>query len=79
MPVDEEKYRALLSDLQNLRNYLQDRGDKTRALSQKFTSNAQNDAANRDFDLNQARMLEYQTHIWHEIGNLVEKLIKQHE
>jgi len=24
-------------------------------------------------------MLDYQHHIWHEIGNMVEKLIKQYE
>jgi len=24
-------------------------------------------------------MLDYQHYIWHEIGNMVEKLIKQHE
>ncbi|GHO85423.1 hypothetical protein [Dictyobacter formicarum] len=78
MPTNEEKYQALLKDLRELGVYLHGRGDKTHALSQQFAENAKKDASNREFDLNQSRMLDYQHHLWHEIGNLVDKLIKQH-
>ena len=79
MPTEQEKYRALLQDLQELETYLHGRGDKTQALAAQFTENAQKDASNREFDLNQARMLDYQHYVWHEIGNLVDKLIKKYE
>ncbi|GLV58204.1 hypothetical protein KDH_50370 [Dictyobacter sp. S3.2.2.5] len=79
MPTNEEKYQALLKDLHELGVYLHGRGDKTHALSQQFAENAKKDASSREFDLNQSRMLDYQHHLWHEIGNLVDKLIKQHE
>ncbi|HEY3993032.1 MAG TPA: hypothetical protein VGM01_09165 [Ktedonobacteraceae bacterium] len=79
MPTKEEKYEALLKDLQELASYLHQRGDKTHTLSQQFADNAKKDPANRDFDLNQSRMLDYQHHIWHEIGGLVEKLLKQYD
>jgi hypothetical protein len=78
MPVPEEKYEALLKDLNELATYLHERGDKTLAMSKRFEENAQKDASNRDFDLNQSRMLDYQHHVWNEIGNLVEKLLKKH-
>lgn len=78
MPTGEEKYEALLKDLHELAGYLHQRGEKTRVLSQQFAENAAKDPANRDFDLSQARMLDYQHHIWHEIGGLVEKLLKQY-
>ena len=79
MPTGEEKYEALLKDLHELAEYLHQRGEKTRKLAQQFADNAQKDASNREFDLNQSRMLDYQHHIWHEIGGLVEKLLKQYE
>ena len=79
MPTNEEKYQALLKDLQELEVYLHGRGEKTRALSQQFAENAKKDSANREFDLNQSRMLDYQHSLWNEIGNLVEKLIKKYE
>lgn len=79
MPTTEEKYRALLEDLQQLSTYLHERGEKTLAMSKKFEENARKDPSNRDFDLNQSRMLDYQHHVWNEIGNLVEKLIKQYD
>ena len=79
MPTSEEKLVALLKDLQELATYLHSRGDRTLALSRRFEANAQKDHSSREFDLNQARMLDYQHHIWHEIGNLVEKLIKQYD
>ncbi|EFH90980.1 hypothetical protein KSD_26120 [Ktedonobacter sp. SOSP1-85] len=79
MANTEEKYQALLKDLQELAVYLHGRGDKTLALSQQFSANAQKDPGNRDFDLNQSRMLDYQHHIWHEIGNKVDQLLKLYE
>ena len=79
MPTSEEKLAALLEDLHELASYLHGRGDKTLAMSKQFEENAKRDPSNRDFDLRQATMLDYQHHVWHEIGNLVEKIIKQHE
>lgn len=79
MPTSEEKLHALLSDLRELAHYLHGRGDKTLALSKQFETHAQQDSSNREFDLSQAKMLDYQHYIWHEIGNLVEKLVKQYD
>ena len=79
MPGTEEKYKALLEDLQQLSTYLHGRGEKTLTMSKKFEENAKRDPSNREFDLNQARMLDYQHQVWHEIGNMVEKLLKQYE
>ena len=79
MPTSEEKLEALLKDLRELGTYLHGRGDKTHALSLQFAEHAKKDPSNREFDLNQSRMLDYQHHVWHEIGSLVDKLIKQHE
>lgn len=76
---EEVKFATLLADLYELTAYLHSRGDKTLTLSKQFAENAQKDASNRDFDLRQATMLDYQHHIWHEIGNMLEKLIKQHD
>lgn len=76
--MSEEKYEALLKDLHELAAYLHTRGNKTYALSLQFAENAQKDPSNRDFDLNQSRMLDYQHHVWHEIGDMVEKLLKQY-
>jgi hypothetical protein len=79
MPTNDEKYAALLKDLHELAAYLHTRGEKTHALSAKFAENARRDPANSEFDLNQSRMLDYQHHVWHEIGSMVEKLLKQYE
>ena len=79
MVSSDEKLNALLKDLNELAIYLHKRGEHSLALSQQFASNAQKDAANRDFDLNQARMLDYQHTLFHEVGNLVDKIIKRHE
>jgi hypothetical protein len=79
MPTNDEKLKALLGDLRELESYLHGRGEKTHMLSMQFTENAKRDPSNRDFDLNQSRMLDYQHNLWHEIGNLVEKLIKKYE
>ncbi len=78
MPSGEEKFAALLTDLQELATYLHSRGEKTLALSKQFEENAQRDPSNREFDQRQATMLDYQHHIWHEIGNMVDRLIKQY-
>jgi hypothetical protein len=79
MASEEEKFTALIEDLHELAAYLHSRGDKTLKLSQQFAENARKDASNKEYDLRQATMLDYQHYIWHEIGNMVEKLIKQHE
>jgi hypothetical protein len=79
MPTSEEKYKALLDDLQQLSTYLHARGEKTLAMSQSFEENAKRDPSNREFDLNQSRMLDYQHHVWYEIGSLVEKLLKKYD
>jgi len=79
MATSEEKLASLLRDLKELGTYLHSQGDKKLTLSRRFEENARQDASNRDYDLNQAKMLDYQHYIWHEIGNMVDKLIKQYE
>lgn len=79
MSTNEDKLTSLLHDLHELEVYLHGRGEQTSALAQKFVENAKKDASNREFDLNQSRMLDYQHHVWHEIGNLIDKLLKQYE
>lgn len=79
MPNSEEKLDSLLKDMRELTTYLHGRGDKTLALSRQFEEHAKKDASSREFDLNQSRMLDYQHNLWHEIGNLVDKLVKQYE
>ncbi len=79
MPAPAEKYEALLKDLHELTGYLHERGNKTLAMSKRFEENARKDPANQEFDLNQARMLDYQHHVWHEIGGLVDKLLKKYD
>lgn len=79
MATTDEKYKALLSDLDELSTYLHGRGEKTLVLSRQFAENAQRDPSNREFDLNQSRMLDYQHSLWNEIGNLVDKLVKKYE
>jgi hypothetical protein len=79
MATSEEKLASLLKDLQELGTYLHSQGEKKLTLSRRFEENARQDASNREYDLNQAKMLDYQHYIWHEIGNMVDKLIKQYE
>jgi hypothetical protein len=79
MVSSDEKLSALLKDLNELSMHLHERGEHSLVLSQRFATNAQKDTANRDFDLNQARMLDYQHTLFHEVGNLVDKIIKQYE
>jgi len=79
MPTNEKKLDELLHDLRELANYMHERGEKTRILSTQFAEHAKESSSDRQFDLNQSRMLDYQHSLWHEIGNLVEKLIKKYE
>ncbi len=79
MPSGEEKLTALLQELGQLATYLHGRGEKSLALSRQFEENAKKDPANREFDQRQATMLDYQHHIWHEIGNMVDKIMKKYE
>ena len=79
MATSEEKFQALMADLYELAGYLHSRGEKTLKLSKQFEENAKRDSGNREFDLRQATMLDYQHHVWHEIGNMVEKLVKKHD
>ncbi len=79
MSTSDQKLDALLHDLRELEVYMRGRAEKTRALSLQFAENAKKDSSNREFDLNQSRMLDYQSNLWHEMGNLIEKLIKKYE
>lgn len=78
MASENEKYKALYKDLEELSAHLHKRGERSLQLSKQFSANAQKDASNREFDLNQAKMLDYQHDLFHEIGNLVEKIMKKH-
>ena len=79
MSTSDQKLDALLHDLRELEVYMRGRAEKTGALSLQFAENAKKDSSNREFDLNQSRMLDYQRNLWHEMGNLIEKLIKKYE
>ena len=79
MPTSDEKLTSLLQDLEKLATYLHDRGEKTRLLSSQFAEHAKEKSSDREFDLNQSRMLDYQHSLWHEIGNMVDKLTKKYE
>jgi len=79
MATSEEKLASLLKDLQELGIYLHGQGEKKLTLARRFEENARQDASNREYDLNQAKMLDYQHYIWHEIGHMVDKLIKKYE
>ncbi len=76
-----EPLRALLRDLEELAEYLHGRGQNAYTLAQRFLENArrEQDQKTRAFDEQQARMLDYQRYIWHEIAGLVEKLIHKYE
>jgi hypothetical protein len=79
MPNGNDNLNALLKDLNELSAHLHKRGERSLVLSRQFTANADKDASNREFDLNQAKMLAYQHDLLHEIGNLVDKIVKQYE
>jgi hypothetical protein len=76
-----ETLRALLRDLSELSEYLHERGQNAYTLAQRFLENArrEQDQKTRTFDEQQARMLDYQRYIWHEIAGLVEKLMSKYE
>ena len=76
-----EMLRALLRDLEELADYLHGRGQNAYTLAQRFLENAQRepDQQTKAFDEQQARMLDYQRYIWHEIAGLVEKLVSQYQ
>ncbi len=76
---EDEKLEGLMQDLRELETYLHGRGEKTRMLSLQFAENAKKDPSNKEFDLNQSRMLDYQHVVWNDIANLIEKLIKKYE
>lgn len=71
----QERLIALLADLSELRQYLDERGRHSSDLAQKFTANARRDPASRAYDERQATMLEYQHYIWAEIAGRVDKLL----
>ncbi|WP_052891145.1 hypothetical protein [Thermogemmatispora carboxidivorans] len=79
MATSEEQLKALIKDLYDLSRYLHGRGERSLKLARQFEEHAQSDPSNREFDLTQARMLDYQHHIWHEIGNLVDRLLRQYD
>ena len=70
-----ERLTALLTDLGELRRYLDERGRHSADLAQRFTANARRDPASRAYDERQATMLEYQRYIWAEIAGRVDKLL----
>ncbi len=76
-----EALRALLGDLGELANYLHERGQNAYTLAQRFLENArrEQDQQTRTFDEQQARMLDYQRYLWHEIAGLVEKLASKYQ
>jgi hypothetical protein len=76
-PTAEEKLEALLGDLNELSDYLSERGRHTYELAQRFMEHARQDrdASSRTYDERQATMLGYQRHVWVEIAGLVNKLI----
>ena len=79
MATGEEKLISLMKYLQELSAYLHGQGEKKLALAKRFEENARQDASNREYDLNQAKMLDYHHYIWHEIGNMVDKIVKKYE
>jgi hypothetical protein len=76
-----EVLRALLRDLEELAEYLHGRGQNAYTLAQRFLENArrEQDQQTKAFDEQQARMLDYQRYIWHEIAGLVEKLVSTYQ
>lgn len=72
---DSERLKGLLSDLETLHAYLQERGRHSYDLAQRFLANARRDAGSRAYDERQATMLEYQHYIWHEIAGRVTQLL----
>ncbi|MGO8949637.1 MAG: hypothetical protein ACLQUY_18695 [Ktedonobacterales bacterium] len=71
----EAKLEALLGDLNQLSNYLTERGQHTYELAQRFLENATRNASSRAYDERQAAMLGYQHYIWFQMAGLVDKLL----
>lgn len=69
---------ALVLDLTELRDYLEDRGRHTYELAQRFLQNARRGGSESAYDERQATMLEYQHYIWHEIAGRVDQLLARH-
>jgi len=74
----EERLASLLLTLGELRDYLDERGQHTYELAQRFMANAQRDPASRAYDERQAAMLEYQHYIWREIAGRVGQILAAH-
>jgi hypothetical protein len=79
-PDAQTHLRALLHDLDELAAYLHGRGQNAYTLAQRFLDNArrEKDQQIRAYDEQQAKMLDYQHYIWHEIAGMVEKLSAQY-
>jgi hypothetical protein len=77
--AEAEALGALLQDLAELRDYLEERGRHTYELAQRFLQNARRDTADRAYDERQATMLEYQHYVWHEIAGRVDQLLTRYE
>ncbi len=75
----QRRLTALMSDLGELQAYLQERGDHTYELAQRFMANARRDASSRAYDERQATMLEYQHYIWREIAGRIGQLLARYE
>jgi len=75
----DQQFAALLADLTELRAYLDERGNHTYEMAQRFTLNARRDASSRAYDERQATMLEYQHYIWREIAGRVGQILARYE
>ncbi len=78
-PNAAQRLSGLLSDLETLRAYLDERGRHTYELAQRFLANAARDAGSRAYDERQSTMLEYQHYIWREIAGRVGQLLERYE
>lgn len=77
-PAPKQRLAALLGELEELRQYLDERGKRSYELAQRFTANAQRDPSSRAYDERQAAMLEYQRYIWSEIAGRVGQLLNRY-
>jgi hypothetical protein len=71
----EARLAGLLRDLETLRRYLDERGQRTYELAQRFLANAARDPGSRAYDERQATMLEYQHYIWREIAGRIAQML----
>src|SRR5579859_6254948 len=79
--AEQEALHALLHDLNELSTYLHGRGQNAYDLAQRFLDNSrrEQDQKTRAYGEQQAKMLDYQHYIWHEIAGMIEKLVNQYE